>query len=166
MTYDGRAIANCILDLADAEGIQLSNLALQKVVYFCHAWHLVETGNPLVKTEFEAWTHGPVLQYLYRQFKSFEDRPIRGRATAMDPHSGKQKLVAYQIDSDTMSRVKRVVGFYGKMEPWDLVDMSHEKGGPWYEVWNHSGKVNPGMKIPHTAILEFFSRATRREPLH
>jgi uncharacterized phage-associated protein len=94
MTYDGRAIANCVLDLADAEGIQLSNLALQKIVYFCHAWHLVETGNPLVKTEFEAWQHGPVLQYLYRQFKAFENQPIRARATAMNPHSGKQELVS------------------------------------------------------------------------
>jgi uncharacterized phage-associated protein len=166
MTYDGRAIANCVLDLADAEGIQLSNLALQKIVYFCHAWHLVETGDPLVKTEFEAWQHGPVLQYLYRQFKAFENQPIRARATAMNPHSGKQELVPYQIDSDTIDRIKKVVGFYGKMEPWDLVDMSHEKGGPWYEVWNHSGKVNPGMKISHTAIHEFFLSAARREPLH
>jgi uncharacterized phage-associated protein len=165
MTFDGRAIANCILDLADASGIQLSNLALQKVVYFCHAWHLAETGAPLVKTEFEAWQHGPVLQYLYRQFKDFENRPIRGRATSMNPHNGKQELVTYDLDAETLERLKRVVGFYGSMEPWDLVDMSHEKGGPWYEVWNHSGKINPGMKISHTSIQEFFSRTAKREQL-
>jgi uncharacterized phage-associated protein len=166
MTFDGRAIANCILDLADAEGIQISNLALQKIVYFCHAWHLVETGSPLVKTEFEAWQHGPVLQYLYRQFKDFENRPIRGRAMSMNPANGKPELVLYELDSDTMNRIKRIFGFYGQMEPWDLVDMSHEKGGPWDQIFNHSGKINPGMKITHTAIHEFFSRAAKRGPLH
>lgn len=166
MTFDGRAIANCILDIADADGIEVTNLSLQKLMYFCHAWHLVETGEPLVKTEFEAWQHGPVLQYLYRQFKDFENRPIRSRATAMNPHNGKQELVAYRIEEETKERLRRVVGFYGRMEPWDLVDMSHEKGGPWFEVWNHSGRINPGMKISHTAIHEFFSRTKKREPMH
>lgn len=166
MTFDGRAIANCILDVADAEGIELSNLSLQKVLYFCHAWHLVETGNPLVKTEFEAWQHGPVLQYLYSKFKEYENRPIRGRARAMNPLNGKPEVVSYEFDKDTADRIRRIVGMYGRMEPWDLVDMSHEKGGPWDQIWNHSGKINPGMKIPHSRIHEFFSRSGERERLH
>lgn len=166
MTFDGRAIANCVLDLADAEGIKLSNLSLQKVMFFCHAWHLVDTGKPLVKTEFEAWQHGPVLQYIYRQFKEFERHPISTRATAMNATTGKSEVVVYDFNSATIERLREVVKFYGRLEPWDLVDLSHAKGGPWDRVWNHSGRINPGMKIPHTAVQEFYSKASEARRIH
>ena len=165
MTFDGRAIANCILDLAEDQGIALSNLSLQKVMFFCHAWHLVDTGQPLIKAEFEAWQHGPVLQYIYRQFKEFESKPIKTRAGAMNPLTGRSEVVHYEIDANTVERLKRVVSFYGRLEPWDLVDLSHIKGGPWDQVWNHSGRINPGMKIPNIAVREFYSQAAKGSPL-
>jgi uncharacterized phage-associated protein len=166
MSFDGREIANCVLDLADQEGIKLSNLSLQKVVFFCHAWHLVDTGQPLLKAEFEAWQHGPVLQYLYRQFKDFENRPITARATAMNSATGKSEVVRYDLDLDTLQRLKRVLKFYGRLEPWDLVDLSHAKGGPWDRVWNHSGRINPGMKIPNNSIQEFYSKVGEMGQIH
>lgn len=159
MTYDGRAIANFVLDHAETENLEVSNLALQKIVFFCHAWHLVETGEPLIKQEFEAWQHGPVLQYLYRQFRDFENRPIRGRAKSLNPLTGSSEVVPTDMDNETKERIKRIVSFYGRLEPWDLVDMSHAKGGPWDRVWNHEGRVNPGMKIPNELVKKFYSEA-------
>ncbi|EPZ76727.1 hypothetical protein M798_03280 [Brucella melitensis ADMAS-G1] len=35
--YDPRAIANLMLDEADRSGIQVTNLALQKLLYFAHS---------------------------------------------------------------------------------------------------------------------------------
>ena len=58
--YDARAISNLLLDMAGAGGIPVSNLALQKLLYFAHARHLVEVKQPLVTGYFEAWQHGPV----------------------------------------------------------------------------------------------------------
>lgn len=158
MTYDGRAISNFILDFAASEGMELSNLALQKVLFFCHAGNLVENGRPLVKHEFEAWQHGPVLQYIYSQFKDFEKLPIRGRAMAMNAMTGEKEVAHADIDESTANLIKKTVRFYGKLEPWDLVDLSHAKDGPWYRVWNHSGRVNPGMKIPNDLIVSFYSK--------
>lgn len=160
MTYDGRAVANFVLEVAEREGLPLSNLSLQKVLFFCHAWHLVETGQPLIKQEFEAWKHGPVLQYIYRQFKDYESHPIKARAKALNPLTGASEVVQHRLDTDTIERLERIIAFYGKLEPWDLVDLSHEKGGPWDMVWHHGGRVNPGMKIPNQAIFEFYSKVT------
>jgi uncharacterized phage-associated protein len=61
------------------------------------------------------------------------------------------------FEPETLERIRKVVRFYGKLKPWDLVELSHVKGGPWDKVWNHEGQINPGMKISHDAIRAFYS---------
>ena len=158
MNMDGRAIANFVLDFCDERGRGVSNLSLQKIVYFCHVWSLIHLGRPLVKHQFEAWQYGPVLQYLYREFKKNDDQPITGRANRINPESGQKEVVRYWFDEETQELLERVVDFYSRLRSSDLVALSHAKGGPWDEVWNHRGDVNPGMRIEESAIAEFYSK--------
>src|SRR5438067_244245 len=115
MTYDGRAIANFILDYCDRQSRPITHMALQKIVYFCHVWSLIELHRPLIKHKFEAWEHGPVLPYLYRDFRSFERLPIKGRAKQIDPADGESREVKYHFDADTLHLVERITEFYSRM---------------------------------------------------
>lgn len=157
--YDGRAVANFVLDLCDDLGVRVTNLALQKIVFFCHAWTLVGLQKPLIRHKFEAWEFGPVLPYLYREFKAYDRAPIRGRATQIDPLTGQKKVVPYAFAADIETKLREVVSFYGRMRAGDLVEMSHIEGGPWHRVWNHEGRSNPGMQIEDSSIAEFYSKA-------
>jgi uncharacterized phage-associated protein len=159
--YDGRAIANFVLDFCDAQDRSVTNLALQKLVYFCHVWSLIEHRRPLVRHKFEAWEFGPVLPYLYREFNSFDRTPIVGRAKRIDPTDGRHRVVTYTFDSGTDSLLRKIIAFYSRMRAADLVALSHAEGGPWYSVWHHQGSVNPGMKIDDANIAEFYSKAVR-----
>jgi uncharacterized phage-associated protein len=58
--YDPRAVANLLLDLADRDDLAITNLVLQKLLYFAHGHFLIRTRCPLVQGGFEAWTYGPV----------------------------------------------------------------------------------------------------------
>jgi uncharacterized phage-associated protein len=158
MNVDGRAVANFVLDHCAANNRKISNLALQKIVYFCHVWSLVELGKPLVKHSFEAWQHGPVLQYLYQQFKSFDRQPIDKPATRVDPVSNAEVKVEEKFEADTETLLHRVVEYYSKFSASYLVEITHERGGPWECVWNHKHIVNPGMKISNKDIVDFYSR--------
>jgi uncharacterized phage-associated protein len=158
MAYDGRAIANFVLDRCAERGVEVSNLSLQKIVYFCHVWSLIELGIPLVAQRFEAWELGPVLPYLYREFKSLDLAPIRDRATRIDPRSGRAEVVPYEFDRATAEFLTRIVAFYSRLRPSDLVELTHAKDGPWYNVWNHAGSINPGMKIADDQIVNFYSK--------
>src|SRR6266481_5329819 len=111
MTHDGRAVANFVLDHCERKGRPVTNLSLQKIVYFCHAWSLTKLGRPLIRHSFEAWQHGPVLQYLYREFKGFDRSPIRGRAKKIEPVTGEKILVGYEFDESTRQLLEQVVEF-------------------------------------------------------
>lgn len=159
MSTDARALANFILDRCDERGQNISNLVLQKLVFFCHVWSLIKRGEPLVRHDFEAWEYGPVLPYLYRDFRNAERGPITTRAKSLDPKTGGKKVVEASFDPKTEQLIKNVLDFYTKMSPYDLVRLSHVKGGPWDQIWNHEGKVNPGMRIPNRLIADFYKSA-------
>lgn len=160
MSYDGRAVANYVLDACSKLERPLTNLSLQKIVFFCHAWCLGRLGKPLIRHEFEAWDYGPVLQYLYRDFSSFGSAPITSRAFGINPSTGFKEVVRADFDSEVAELLDEVVGFYSRRTSSELIRLSHVAGGPWFNVWNHAGGLNPGMRIKNADIASFYSGRT------
>ncbi len=157
--YDGREVANFVLDRCENKGVSVTNLSLQKIVYFCHVWSLIELERPLVRHKFEAWKFGPVLQYLYREFKEFEETSITKRAKKLNTVTGEMAMVEYNFDEATETLLKNVIDFYSRLSASHLVEISHVTGGPWEKAWNHINSTNPGMQINDDEILRFYSRA-------
>ncbi len=162
VTYDAREVANYILDRCDELGRPVTNLSIQKLTFFCHAWTLKYLSRPLIAEEFEAWQHGPVLPYLYREFKEFdaEERPINRRAKKLDKATGARVIAEYSFDSELLSLLTETIDTYSALKPYQLVAISHISGGPWEQVWNHGKKINAGMRISNKSISEFYSART------
>lgn len=158
MSHDGRAVANFVLDFCEVRNRNITNLSLQKIVYFCHVWSLIKRQKPLVKHQFEAWQYGPVLQYLYREFRAYDSSPIAARATKIHAVTGQKVVVNYDFDTETTALLECIVDFYSRLRAADLVELSHVKGGPWDQSWNHNGTINPGMKIDDGIIQEYYSK--------
>ncbi|MFQ5632018.1 MAG: Panacea domain-containing protein, partial [bacterium] len=57
--YDSRLIANYFIDFARKDGVAISPMKLQKLVYFAHGYYLAITGQPLIEEEIQAWRYGP-----------------------------------------------------------------------------------------------------------
>lgn len=47
----------------------MTAMKLQKLVYYCQAWHLVWEGEPMFREEIQAWASGPVVPELYAAHK-------------------------------------------------------------------------------------------------
>ena len=157
MPYDGRAVANFVLDLGDERSRPLTNMQLQKIVYFCHAWSLVELRRPLVKHQFEAWEHGPVLQYLYRQFKDFGSAPIRKRAVELDRITGNQVTARAEFLAEDEYLIRQQSEIYMSFSASQLRAISHVEGGPWERVWKTDAGIRVGMKIQDDSIACFYA---------
>ncbi|MGE5632001.1 MAG: Panacea domain-containing protein [Caulobacteraceae bacterium] len=51
--------------------IDISNLKLQKIMYYAQSWYLAVTHNRLFNADFEAWKHGAVIRPLYYKYSIF-----------------------------------------------------------------------------------------------
>lgn len=155
--YDGRGIANLILDHCDERGLELTNLKIQKILYFCHAWFLVSRATPLIKQNFEAWEYGPVLPYLYRELSHYKNQPIKGRIKGYNPATNKIEQIYPDITDDHKESLRAVAEIYARYSTSQLIEMSHVANGPWWNTWNHTGQLNPGMRISNEEILKFYT---------
>src|SRR5580704_12222160 len=136
MATDPRSIANLMLDEADRSGYRISNLVLQKLLYFAHAIFLVEQKRPLVSGYFEAWEYGPVHPTAYQAFKTAGAEAIKCRATRVDVASGVRMPLPPPEDVSVRQHIARIMQSYGHMTPGRLVDISHAKGAPWDFIAN------------------------------
>ena len=65
-------VAQYFLAKADEDaGDLMSNLKLQKLVYYAQGFALVLWDKSLFPERIEAWIHGPVVPALYREYKSY-----------------------------------------------------------------------------------------------
>ncbi|WP_246788288.1 Panacea domain-containing protein [Agrobacterium sp. AGB01] len=159
--YDVRAIANFVLDVAEKDGRDVSNLHINKIVYFLHADFLVAFSRPLVSAKIEAWTYGPVFRELYREFKQWGDAPIGSRAKYLDPETGQKKNAQWHFSKEEEEFLSELVSKYTSMTPGALVAQSHVEGGPWDQTWNHETKTNASMKISDEAIKGWYERTVK-----
>ena len=127
---DGKAIGNLILDECAERGIVVTNLSLQKLLYFTHAEFLTATERPLIRHNFEAWEYGPVLPYVYREFKSFGADPIVSRAQTLDRFSGEMVLSRHSLSADDLDVCRSAIHFYRAMSASQLVELRQMTVGP------------------------------------
>lgn len=71
MAYKVIDIANKLLAKAAnvCGGDLMSNMTLQKMLYYEQGYHLAEFGTPLFDDNIEAWMYGPVVPCVYEHFK-------------------------------------------------------------------------------------------------
>ena len=69
--YDVIDVAGHVINRCNSRGCGISNLKLQKVLYFIQAYFLMEKGRPCFREAIEAWNFGPVVPAAYNEFKQY-----------------------------------------------------------------------------------------------
>lgn len=131
--YSADDIAKYFLTLGDPKvGDLISNLKLQKLCYYAQGFHLALFDKKLFPERIEAWTHGPVVRDLYRQYKKFGDGPI--------PMPDRFDISIY--DKKTQELLNEVYTVYGQYSAWKLRNMTHEEP-PWREAKESGTSISP-----------------------
>lgn len=155
--YDARSLANAVLERAWDVGRELTNLDLQKIVYFMHGHFLVEYGEPLIKTEFEAWDYGPVQSTLYHALKRYGREPVEEPIIGFDPVRRQPRALPLVEDPRAIDVLDRHLENYMHLPASVLVDITHGPGTPWTTTREDSeNAINIGMKISDSRIRERF----------
>lgn len=144
--FDCKSLANVLLDWAQLKQVSMSNMKLQKIVYFCHADVLAATGRPLIDQTFEAWEYGPVIPSLYTEFKIFGAGPITGRATKFNPATCIREVASDCNLGGLEKIVSQSFERYVRYSASALSNLSHSENGPWaaalarFERGSHRGR--------------------------
>lgn len=117
-------VANYILSLSNPDvGDIISNLKLQKLLYYTQGFHLAIYDTPLFNENVVAWEHGPVVPEIYRRFKDF------GSGAIEIPN----ELDINGLTQDQVGVIVEVYEVYGQFSAWKLANMTHNES-PWVET--------------------------------
>ena len=105
------------MNFEDAEYI--TNLKLQKLLYYAQGYYLAQKGVPLIKEDFLAWEHGPVIRTIYDRFKVHGSNGIEYEEDYEE-----------KIDEETNSILMKVYNHFAQYSAWTLRDMTHSET-PW-----------------------------------
>ena len=135
-----RASQELVGDNQEREGI--TNLKLQKVLYFVQAYYLAKLGRPLFSDKIEAWEYGPVVPAVYRKYRGHVSNPII---------SEEDKSSLSDEDKKVVQKIWDTFGGYSASR---LVDITHAHS-PWKEASQTSTKVitNKSLKEYYTPLL-------------
>jgi uncharacterized phage-associated protein len=119
-------VARYFIAVANTTGDWMTNLRLQKLVYYAQAWHLALYSRPLFEGTFEAWIHGPVLPELYRQYRVCGSAPI----VALELDDEWLANFRQTQDPDVVEFLDDVADTYMGLTAYELERMTHHED-PW-----------------------------------
>ena len=131
----------------------ITNLSLQKILYFCHLAFLGENeGKPLFDKNFEAWELGPVLRsvYSYTKNKRVADNNI-DESVFRDVEK-----VEENNNSKEVQTLIFLTKHLSKFSSSTLVEWSHWEGGAWKKNYSehYSADIpSEDIKNEHSKIL-------------
>ena len=141
MAYKALDIAKLLIQkaAADGGGELLTNLKLQKLLYYEQGFHLAYFGSPLFDEKIEAWQYGPVVPDVYNHFKHYGKNVIEPEECGVQI-TGKEECALFD----------EVYSVYGKYSAFGLMNMTHSET-PWA-----STNVGVGSEISLQKMTDFF----------
>lgn len=125
----------------------MTNLRVNKLLYFAQGECLKRLGHPLFTEDIEAWTKGPVVPSVYSRYKVFGREPIKENTQYdKDAFSEEEKDVLFDVAS-----------YYGQISSSALVEISHQCGSPWEHVYDPTKRH---VKINVDSMRQYFSQQT------
>lgn len=146
-----------------ANGTPISPLKLQKLLYYCQAWHLVVfDGHPLFDEEPRAWSNGPVYPSVYHTYKNqfWRHQPIvfNDNGNSLDLDKKNAELVAQMgLSEDQWILLEKVLLKYGSYTKEKLVLLTHSEL-PWNDARGDCGPFDTcNDPIPHDSMKEYYA---------
>lgn len=132
-------VSQHIINHSIDNGNPVTNLKLQKILYYVQAAFLIEFNKACFDDDFEHWRHGPVIPKVYLEYKKYMDRDITDKQIEYS-ELYLDKDIKFSIrniiyDENHFSELKlrlinEIVDSYANIAPWDMVDKTHNED-PW-----------------------------------
>lgn len=133
------------------KGKEITNLKLQKLLYFLEAIYLIQNQNEkyLFHDEFYAWNFGPVSEILYKKFKDYQNMNIM--------LNEKDTEIAININKENKKYIEKLFQLLGDMTAYQLVTLSHLPNSPWAKLnQKYNGNIEKHISISKIETRDWF----------
>ena len=145
--YRAISVAHYIVEYCNSIGRGISNLKLQKILYFVQAEFLVSTADnsPCFSDAIEAWDFGPVVPNVYRQYKIY--------GSAMIPSNPNDEFLDFyeSIKPEHKKMIESIVDEAANLTAYDLVQITHNQT-PWKVAYRKGWN----REITNQSLLNYF----------
>lgn len=138
--YRALTVAEHVIERCNKNGQSISNLKLQKILYFIQAEFLVRTEKVCFSEKIEAWDFGPVVPVVYHRYKVYGSANIPCFRARSD-----RKIL--KRDMDIMDDIIDASAQYSASK---LVEITHSQI-PWNSAYNSCNKI-----ITPESIRDYF----------
>lgn len=157
--YNVLDICRFIINYCDEKDYSLSNLKLQKILYFIQAYFLscTDSKKPCFKEKIEAWTFGPVVPVAYHEYKQFGNTNIPRVTHYIEYNENnfwKSKVMQYHDDiicNGDKEIIEKLVDKFAKYSTTALVNITYHQT-PWMNAY----KQGHNHIISNEAIKNYF----------
>ena len=159
------------LSLNGEEPDPLTNMRLQKLLYYAQAWSMVVRGTDLFPEELQAWRLGPVVPVVYKHCKNNEANP--GIASCL-PSQSQEKYRLLPLDdfegipdvsasiADFLANVWESYKFHSALA---LHKQTHTES-PWLNAWGDRAKEETSnQRIEPDAMIRYFDSVVKPDAI-
>ena len=158
MVYNVLDVSCEAINYSNEKGYGISNLKLQKILYFIQAYFLITVDEKCFKEKIEAWDFGPVVPEVYSEFKQYGAGNIPSVSNYMIRDKNhpwnyeKKKFDSSVINENDKKRIRAVIDEFADYSATYLVSLTQSQA-PWYDAY----QKYKNNEITVDAIKEFFN---------
>ena len=120
-------------------GERLTNLKLQKLLYYQQGFHLAFFGTPLFAEDVEAWMYGPVVPAVYDEYSAYGSSALP------------EVKVPVSLSEDEEELFNEVYDAYREFSAIGLMNRTHSER-PWLDAVPH----DRGTVITQESMMAYF----------
>ena len=159
MTYDALMVARYVINYSNEKGYSITNLKLQKILYFIQAIFLKFKGEKCFNDDIQAWDFGPVVPSVYHEFKKYGNRNIATVKNYFVFSDTEKKLNRVRIKkfekNDIVKKdriiINLIVDTLGDLSASELVKITHE-----HDAWKNAYKKGRNTVIALNDLYKIF----------
>lgn len=164
LNNDINDIAKGIILKLSIEGLSITPLKLQKLLYYTQAWFLAFTDKLIFPDNPQAWVNGPVYPEIFRQYKGKSFDPIiieKDLDELLEDY--KNVINKIGLDDEELKLFEKIIMAYGAKSAAYLVNLTHNEK-PWIEARGDlSPFVNSNNLISFETIKEYYQSKLERK---
>jgi uncharacterized phage-associated protein len=146
-SLSAEVVADAIVEFCNGHGIVVTNLGLQKLLYYAQAWFLALDDKPLFPEMFYAHDRGPVQPDVFNRLVPLGVAPIT------------HPLGQWTFPPALTKHVTDVMEVYGRYSAFDLERLSCDE-----EPWKSARRERGGMGVLSNDAMKYFYRSRINGP--